>query len=104
MFEAAWNSIHRANELCDAVRSDSSHTGHQAAKQRIVSEMAIAEAGFRQLVQAVEDARDGPYCRIISRERTSELEKALGHLAERARSMPTYPQKNCMSNLPPYGT
>ena len=87
MFEAAWNSVRRLNELCNAEHPGGPNTRGPAEKQRIVSEMAIAEAQFRQLTQAMEDARNGPHCHIISTERTSELEKALGHLAERVRSI-----------------
>ncbi len=84
--EIAWNSLRRLNELCDTLGHWRSNSAGQFLHQGIIAEMATAEASYRHLVQALDDARDGPCCLAPWKAEARELERTLDHMRERLRS------------------
>jgi hypothetical protein len=84
--EISWNSIRRLNELCDSIGDWRSQTAGRFLRQGIIAEMATAEASYRHLIEALDDARDGPCCLAPWQAEARELDRTLSHLRERLRS------------------
>lgn len=84
--EIAWNSVRRLNELCDRLGDWRSNSAGRFLRQGIITEMATADAFFRHLLEALDDARDGPSCLTPWKAEARELERTLDHLRERLRS------------------
>lgn len=84
MFEAVWVSLRKLEELCGSVEHEGLEATEPATHQRILSELAVANAYYRQLVRAQAEARNGPLCLIISRQSVNDVERALIRLRDRA--------------------
>lgn len=87
MFEAVRVSLRKLEELCDLVDRKDCDASAPAAHQRILMELAVANAHYRQLLRALADARNGPLCLVISREKLNDVERALNRLRERTRAI-----------------